>query len=191
MDEESPDNEDTISKAKDERDAAKQFKDAPPKPKKWCFRKCKDDLKDLVPISKAIPIIPSTIVKLSETSMPNSYYTLWEGSEGQSIYRCLLKKPETEVNCTYYAAQLAAMTTLTKRKHMKVCIKCRLCNKQAFSTTTISLHLKTVHLDAKVEWFKPTPLLEGDTKEVTEQILAANLQEVESVKTELDEEQDE
>ena len=60
-----------------------------------------------------------------------------------------------------------------------------------FLTTTISLHLKTVHHNAKAEWFEPIPLLEGDTKEVTEQILAANLQEVESVKTELDEEQDE
>ena len=122
--------------------------------------------------------------------MPHSYYALWEGSEGQSIYRCLLKKPETEVDCTYYAAQFAAMTTHIRRKHMKVCVKCRLCNKQAFSTTTISLHLKTVHHDTKAEWFKSTPLLEGDTKEVTEHILTANLQEVESVKIKLDEEQD-
>ena len=65
MDEESPDNEDTISKAKDERDAAKQFEDAPPKPKKHHFGKCKENLKDLVPISKAIPIIQSTTIKLS------------------------------------------------------------------------------------------------------------------------------
>ena len=72
---------------------------------------------------------------------------------------------------------------------MKVCIKCR-CNKRAFSTTTISLHLKTVHCDAKAEWFEPTPLLEGDTEEVTEEILTANLQEVESVQTKWDEEQD-
>ena len=69
-DEESPDDEDTIFKAKDEQDAAKQFAGAPPKPKKWCFGKCKDDLKDLAPISKAFPIIPSTTIKLSETGMP-------------------------------------------------------------------------------------------------------------------------
>ena len=129
-------------------------------------------------------------MKLSETGMPHSYYSLQVGSEGQSIYRCLLKKPETEINCTYYAAQLVAMATHIRRKHMKVCIKCRLCNKWAFSTT-ISLHLKTVHHDTKAEWFEPTPLLEGDTEEVTEQILIPNLQEVESVKTEWDEEQDE
>ena len=104
MDEESPDNEDTISKAKDEQDTAKQFEGAPPKPKKWHFGKCKDDLKDLVPISKAVPIIPSTTAKLSETGMPRSYYSPRVGSEGQSICRCLLKKLETEIDCTYYAA---------------------------------------------------------------------------------------
>ena len=74
-DEESPNDEDTISKAKDEQDAAKQFGDAQPKPKTQHFGKCKDDLKDLIPISKAVPIIPSTTIKLSETGMPHAYYT--------------------------------------------------------------------------------------------------------------------
>ena len=190
-DKEFPDDKDTITKAKDEQDASKQFKGAPPKSKKWCFGKCNDDLKDLVLISKAVPIIPSATMRLSETGVPHSYYSLRVGSEGQSIYKCLLRKPETEINCTYCAAQLAAMTTHIRRKHMKVCVKCRLCDKWAFSITTISLHLKTVHHDAKAEWFEPTPPLEGNTEEVTKQILAANLQEVESVKTEWDEEQDE
>ena len=81
-DEESPDNEDTISKAEDEQDAAKQFKGAPPKSKKWHFGKCKDDLRGLVPISKAVPIILSTTIKLSETGVRHSYYSPWVGSEG-------------------------------------------------------------------------------------------------------------
>ena len=179
-----PADEDTISKAEDEKEAATQFNDGAPRAKRQCFGQCRDDLKDLVPISKVVPIIPSTTVKLSETGVPCSYYSHREASEGQSIYKCLLKKPETETPCPYYAAQMAMMMTHIWCKHLKLCIKCHLCKKKSYSATTMSLHLKTAHKDQSAEWFKPTPLLEGDTIKITDQILAENLQEIENVSSE-------
>ena len=176
--------EDTISKAEDEKEVATQFDVGAPKTNRRCFGQCRDDLKDLVSINKAVPVIPSTMVKLSETGVPHSYYSRREASKGQSIYKCLLKKPETEMPCSYYAAQMATMMTHIRCKHLKLCIQCRLCEKKSYSATTMSLHLKTAHKDQSAEWFKPTPLLKGDTIEVTDQILAENLQEIENVSSE-------
>ena len=72
-------------------------------------------------------------------------------------------------------------------KHLKLCIKCRLCGKKSYSITTISVHLRAVHRDDTDKCFEPTPALEGDVTEVTDEILAANLQEIENVKEELEE----
>ena len=58
---------------------------------------------------------------------------------------------------------------------------CHLCRKGAYSSTNISLHLKTVHCDVQNEWFELMPPLEGDKVEVTDAILAPNLQEIEDV----------
>ena len=167
-----------------------------------------------------MPIIPSTSVKLSETGVPHSYYSDREASEGQSIYRCLLTKLGTETPCSYYAAQMAAVTTHLHRKHLKLCLKCRLCDKKSYSANTqmaavtthlhrkhlklclkcrlcdkksysantMSLHLKTAHKDQSADWFEPTPSLEGDTVEITDQILTKNLQEIEGVTSEPTEE---
>ena len=52
----------------------------------------------------------------------------------------------------------------------------------------MSLHLKTAHKDQSAKWFEPTPLLEGDTIEITDQILAENLQGIENISSELVEE---
>ena len=177
---ESPDEGDTISKARDQQEAEEQFSTASPepKPKKQKFGKCHDKLKDLVPISHAMPIVPSTTVKLSETGVTRQYYSSHTKSEGQSIYRCLLKKPGSDVYCTYYAAQMATMCTHICRKHLKLCIKCRLCKKKSYSSTQISLHLKTIHSNQECGWFEPTPLLKGNLEEVKTEVLAANLQEV-------------
>ena len=65
---------------------------------------------------------------------------------------------------------------------MKISIKCRLCAKKCYSSTQMSLHLKMIHRDQKNEWFEPTPLLEVDIEEVTAEVLAENLQEIEAVK---------
>ena len=173
--------EDTVPKAEDAKDAAAQFGSDVPPTKKRRFGQCHDELKDLVPLEEAVPIIPSTTVKLSETGVPRHYYSGREASEGQSVYRCLLTEPGTETLCSYYAAQMAAMTTHLRRKHLKICIQCRLCNKKSYSANTMSVHLKTAHKDQSADWFEPTPPLEGDTVEVTDQILADNLQEIERV----------
>ena len=188
IDDEPPTEEDTISKTEDEKEAATQFDPNVPRAKNRQFGQCRDELKDLVPLDKAMPIIPSTSVKLSETGIPRSYYSDREASEGQSIYRCLLTKLGTGTPCSYYAAQMAAVTTHLHRKHLKLCLKCRLCDKKSYSANTMSLHLKTAHKDQSADWFEPTPPLEGDTVEITDQILAKNLQEIEGVTSEPTEE---
>ena len=76
---------------------------------------------------------------------------------------------------------MATVTTHLHCKHLKVCIKCRLCNKKSYSANTMSVHLKTVHKEQSADWFKPTPPLEGDTIEVTDQLLTESLQEIEGV----------
>ena len=91
-----------------------------------------------------------------------------------------------ESTCSYWSAQLAAMTIHIRQKHLKVCIKCCLCSKRSYSTTTIVKHLNLIHRDQQNEWFDLTPLLEGDKIEVTDAVLAANLQEVENIKADPD-----
>ena len=76
------------------------------------------------------------------------------------------------------------MCTHIRHKHIKICILCCLCKKKSYSSTTISLHLKTIHPHTKSEWFELTPALEGDTNEVPAQVLAANLAEIDAVKEE-------
>ena len=75
--EESPDERDTVSKAQDQQEVAEQFAatSSEPKLKKQKFSKCCDELKDLVPIGRAIPIMPSTTVKLSKTGVPHQSYS--------------------------------------------------------------------------------------------------------------------
>ena len=177
-----------IFKAQDQQEAAEQFAatSSEPKSKKQKFSKCRDELKDLVPISSAILIMPSTTVKLSKTGVSRQSYSSHTESEGQSTYRCLLKKPGSDADCTYYAAQMAAMCTHICCKHLKLCIKCRLCPEKSYSSTQMSLHLKTIHHDQEGEWFKPTPPLEGNLVEVKTKVLAANLQEVEDATAEPD-----
>ena len=187
-DNESPTEEDTVSKSQDTLDAAAQFADADePKPKQRRFEKCCDNLMDLVPLHKATPIMPSTTVKLSKTGVSCKIYSKCEESEGQSIYHCKLLKPNSSDECTHYAAQLVVMCTHIHCKHLQLCIKCRLCKKKSFSSTTMSVHLKTVHHNSANEWFKPTPSLKGDVTKVTDEILTANLQEIKEVKEEQEE----
>ena len=70
------------------------------------------------------------------------------------------------------------MCTHICQKHLKLCIKCRLCKKKSYSSSKISLHSKTIHSNQESEWFEPTPLLEGDLEEIKTEVLATNLQEV-------------
>ena len=51
-----------------------------------------------------------------------------------------------------------------------------------------SLHLKTIHKNESAVWFEPTPLLEGNTAKITNQILAENLQEIKNISSEPTEE---
>ena len=187
-DSDSPPDDDTVTKEQDVRDAAAHFADiSEPPAKRRRFGQCRDTLKDLVPLDKATSLLPSTTVKLSETGVSRRQYTGRQESEGQSIYRCKLLKPDSTEGCTYYAAQLAAMCTHIRRKHLGLCIKCRLCEKKSFSSTTMSKHLHAAHPKLQNDWFEPVPALEGDVTEVTDALLAENLQEIEDVKGEPEE----
>ena len=187
-DDDSPTDEDAVTKKQDVQDAAAHFADTTePKAKRRHFGQCQNTLKDLVPLGKATPLLPSTTVKLSKTGVSHHQYTSREESEGQSIYRCKLLKPDFTEGCTYYAAQLVAMCTHIHRKHLGMCIKCRLCNKKSFSCTTMSMHLHSAHPNSQNDWFEPVPTLEGDVTEVTDVLLAENLQEIKGVKTEPEE----
>ena len=44
--------------------------------------------------------------------------------------------------------------------------------------------MKTIHPHDKSEWFEPTPALEDNADEVSAQVLAANLAEIDTVKEE-------
>ena len=187
-DNDSPADEDAITKEQDVQDAAAQFPDTTePKAKRRHFGQCQDTLKDLTPLGKAAPLLPSTTVKLSKTGVSRHQYTSREESKGQSIYRCKLLKPDSTEDCTYYAAQLAAMCNHIHRKHLGICIKCRLCNRKSFSSTTMSMPLHSAHPNSQNDWFEPVPALEGDVTEVTDVLLAENLQEIEGVKMEQEE----
>ena len=187
-DNDSPADEDAVTKEEDVQDAAAHFADTTePKAKRRLFGQCRDTLKDLVPLGKAAPLLPSTTVKLSETGVSHHQYTSWEESEGQSIYRCKLLKPDSTEDCTYYAAQLVAMCNHIHRKHLGICIKCCLCDKKSFSSTTMSMYLRSAHPNSQNDWFEPVPALEGDVTEVTDMLLAENLQEIEGVKMEPEE----
>ena len=83
---------------------------------------------------------------------------------------------------------MAAVTTHLRRKHLKLCLKCRLCDNKSYSANTMSLHLKTAHEDQSADWFEPSPPLEGDTVEITDHILTEYLQEIEGVTSEPTEE---
>ena len=187
-DNDSPTGEDTVTKEQDIQDAAAHFADtAEPKAKKRCFSQCRDTLKDLVPLGKATPLLSSTTVKLSETGVSCHQYTSREESEGQSIYRCKLLKPDSTEGCTYYAAQFVAMCTHIHHKHLSMCIKCCFCNKKSFSSTNMSMHLRSAHPKSQNYWFELVPALEGDVTEVTDVLLAENLQEIKEVKVEPEE----
>ena len=74
---ESPREEDTVSKQQDEKDATEQFADAEvePKARKHRFGKCHDDLKDSVPMSQSTSNHAPTTVKLSEKGVLRKSYS--------------------------------------------------------------------------------------------------------------------
>ena len=51
----------------------------------------------------------------------------------------------------------------------------------------MSIHLHSAHSNAQNDWFELVPTLEGDVIEVTDELLAENLQEIEEAKVELEE----
>ena len=68
-----------------------------------------------------------------------------------------------------------------------MCIKCHLCDKKSFSSTSMSMHLRSAHPKLQNDWFELASALEGDVTEVTDVLLAENLQEIEGVKVKLEE----
>ena len=46
-----------------------------------------------------------------------------------------------------------------------------------------------IHRDQTNDWFEPKPPLEGDMKEIMDEMLAANLQEIKAMKDEPEEDE--
>ena len=65
------------------------------------------------------------------------------------------------------------------RKHLSVCLQCCLCNYQSYRPKDWQKHVKQQHPDQMNEWFEPVPSLEGELMEVTDMVLAWNIQLVE------------
>ena len=70
---------------------------------------------------------------------------------------------------------LPQCNTHVRRKHLGVCVQCRLCSRRSFQSDDIQKHLRDVHCDSENQWFEPTPLLEGDIIEVSSDTLEANI----------------
>ena len=103
-DDDSPTDEDAITKEQDIQDAAAHFADTTePKAKRRRFGQCRDTVKDLVPLGKAAPLLPSTTVKLSETGVSHCQFTSQEESEARA---------STDVNCLSLTPQKVVPTTL-------------------------------------------------------------------------------
>ena len=77
-----------------------------------------------VRLAKATPIIPSTSICLHQTGIPKAHTLERKGEDGQSIYGCNVR------GCEYITAQFAQACTHVCRKHLSVCVKCHLCDKE-------------------------------------------------------------
>ena len=78
---------------------------------------------DKAKLVDATPCTPSTTIPLHCTGVAKSLIGERSGSDGQSVYRCKFE------SCAYIAAQYAQCCTHIRRKHLGVCIKCRLCDR--------------------------------------------------------------
>ena len=110
-------------------------------------------------------VIPTTTICLHQTGVPKKYISETASAEGQSIYKCM------HLGCPYSTEQFAQCCTHVHRKHLGVCIKCRLCNHHSFRSVDIQKHLKDVHMNDEDKWFEPVPELEGDIVEINEATL--------------------
>ena len=133
----------------------------------------------------ATPIFPSMTVGLHQTGVPSCYISERAGSQGQSVYRCMY------AGCDYVTAQHAQCHTHVHRKHLRVCIQCRLCPHRSYRSVNIQKHLRDIHQDQEDCWFEPTPDLEGDIVEVSSDTLKANIALVKQEAITLTEEEDE
>ena len=99
--------------------------------------------------------------------------------KGTSFWEKRLRQPKAFIGAMsgyeYITAQFAQACTHVHCKHLRVCVKYRLCNKRSFRSVDIQKHCMVVHQDAEAKWFKPVPPLEGTTVEITEETLHTNI----------------
>ena len=143
-------------------------------------RKCLPQGPDKCKLQLAIAVTPSTMICLHQTGMPKKYISERASAEGQSIYKCM------DPGCPYSTAQFAQCCTHICHKHLGVCIKCHLCDHHSFRSVDIQKHLRDVHMNEEVKWFKPVPKLEGDIVEINEATLQANITLMKEEKTDED-----
>ena len=167
----------TVTKETDATEA--QASTLPPKRRKKCPQG-----PNKVKLGKATPMIPSTSIRLHQTGVLKGHISERKGEDGQSIHRCNV------CGCEHITAQFTQACTHVCRKHLSVCVKCCLCDKRSFRSVDIQKHCHVVYQDQEVEWFEPTPTLEGDIIEITEETLKANIALVRKEVMEEEEEDD-
>ena len=128
--------------------------------------------------------IPTTMIRLHQTGVHKKYISERASAEGQSMYKCM------HPGCPYSTAQFAQCCTHIHRRHLGVCIKCRLCDHHSFQSVDIQKHLKDVHMNDEDKWFEPVPELEGDLVKINEATLQVNIALVKDEKPDDDEEDD-
>ena len=112
-----------------------------PLPSKQCCRtKITEELPDLKPLKDCPRIFPSTLFPLSQTGVTDHMYHDCIRLEGQSVYGCNLCCTDLSL-CEYTSVQFSQMCTHIRRKHLAICIQCRICGKHSFRAVDMSAHL--------------------------------------------------
>ena len=148
-----------------EADVTEVHSEAPPSKR----RKKSSQGLDKCKLAQAIPMTPSTTVRFHQTGVAKNQVSERKGADGQSIYRCNV------AGCEYIMAQFTQTCTHICHKHLRVCMKCRLCDESSFRSADIQRFCHIVHRDEESEWFEPVPALEGDIIEITKETLEANI----------------
>ena len=164
-----------------EADAAESLGELVPPKKKRRMSQGPDKMK----LNKATPCVSSTTISLHHTGVPKALIGKRSGSDGQSIYRCQVE------GCNYSTVQYAQLCTHIRRKHLGVCLKCRLCERRSYRSVDLQKHMKDVHMNDEAKWFEPVPALEGDIIEVNEATLQENIALVKKEITPDDDEEEE
>ena len=120
---------------------------------------------DCVRLVDAIPLYPTTSVKLCWTRVTPEMFTtghIKEGSARVSVYSCSLYVPNSATRkCNYSTGNSCQMGTHVHRCHLAICIQCKKCGVCSFCTCDMMKHLKVVHANDAHVFYVNMPDLSG------------------------------